>query len=275
MIPLRILLQGFLCYRDKTEIHFDDASLWMLAGLNGSGKSAVFDAVTYALFGGHRGGQRNAEELVNKESDGLVVELDFLRGGEVYRIKRTLKKAGRTTRQVLQRKDEVRRMKDESERGSPPIHPSSFILHPSGWEPVENTANQRGFDDWVRDNIGLNYDTFTSSVLLMQGRAEKLLNSDAGERRKVLAGIVDLERYEKLHRRADERRKHFREKADELQQKLDLVAEVTGEELTEADGRIAEGEARLEEARAAAEQRQRLKVQGERWADLRARLAEA
>ena len=95
MIPLRIHLHGFLCHRDRTEICFDDSSLWMLAGLNGSGKSAVFDAVTYALFGGHRGGQRNAEELINKESDGLVVELDFLRGDEVYRIKRTLKKQGR------------------------------------------------------------------------------------------------------------------------------------------------------------------------------------
>src|SRR5262249_36463835 len=46
MIPLRISLGGFLCYREPKEIAFDeDAPLWMLAGLNGSGKSAVFDAV--------------------------------------------------------------------------------------------------------------------------------------------------------------------------------------------------------------------------------------
>ena len=90
MIPRRILLQGFLCYREAKAIDFDDSPLWMLSGLNGSGKSAVFDAVTFALFGGHRGGQRNAEELINKESDGLLVELDFCLGDERYRIKRTL-----------------------------------------------------------------------------------------------------------------------------------------------------------------------------------------
>jgi DNA repair exonuclease SbcCD ATPase subunit len=254
MIPLRILLQGFLCYRDKTEIGFDDSSLWMLAGLNGSGKSAVFDAVTYALFGGHRGGKQNAEELINKESDGLVVELDFLRGNAVYRIKRTLKKSGRSTRQVLcQVEAEGKKV----------------------WQPVESTNNQTGFAKWVSDNIGLNYDTFTSSVLLMQGRAEKLLNSDASERRKVLAGIVDLERYEKLHKRADEERKRFRDRAEELKQRLELLAEVGEEELQQAEVRITEAEGRLEAARAAVEGRQRLKVLGERWADLRTKLAKA
>jgi DNA repair exonuclease SbcCD ATPase subunit len=256
MIPLRIHLHGFLCHRDRTEICFDDSSLWMLAGLNGSGKSAVFDAVTYALFGGHRGGQRNAEELINKESDGLIVELDFLRGDEVYRIKRTLKKQGRSTRQVL------RRMSAEGNGKS-------------AWQPIENTGNARGFDDWVRDTIGLTYETFTSSVLLMQGRAEKLLNADALDRRKVLAGIVDLERYENLHRRADEHRKKYKDKSEELEQKLALVAEVTEAELTEADGRIAAAGQGVEEVRAEVERRQRLRVQGERWADLRTKLARA
>ena len=58
----------------------------------------------------------------------------------------------------------------------------------------------REFDAWIRDNIGLNYETFTSSVLLLQGKAEKLLDSRPEGRREVLAGIVDLERYERLHR---------------------------------------------------------------------------
>src|SRR5262245_52954664 len=217
MIPQRILLQGFLCYRQRQELFFEDAPLWMLAGLNGSGKSAVFDGVTYALFGGHRGGKQNAEDLVNKECDGLVVEFDFQLGDDTFRVKRTLRKGGRSTRQLLHRL---------------PVEGQET------WVPVETTGTARGFDEWIKDHIGLNYETFTSSVLLMQGQADKLLNADGNERRKVLAGIVDLERYEKLHKRVDELRKKYRDLSEEMQKKLSVIAEVTDAEVTAADEKM-------------------------------------
>ena len=92
MIPLRVKLKGFLCYQDEQEIDFEGSSLWMLAGLNGSGKSAVFDAITYALFGHHRGGQTHAQELINKDSSDFLVEFDFGLDEQLYRIKRTLRR---------------------------------------------------------------------------------------------------------------------------------------------------------------------------------------
>ena len=51
MIPQRIKLSGFLSYKDEQEIRFHESPLWMLSGANGSGKSSIFDAVTFALFG--------------------------------------------------------------------------------------------------------------------------------------------------------------------------------------------------------------------------------
>src|SRR5262249_2052982 len=93
MIPHRVRLKGFLCYKDEQAIDFGgNATLWMLSGLNGSGKSAIFDAVTYALFGHHRGGGQHAHELINKDSDSMLVEFDFLLDGKEYRAKRTLKR---------------------------------------------------------------------------------------------------------------------------------------------------------------------------------------
>ena len=59
MIPQRVKLSGFLSYKDEQEIRFDESPLWMLSGTNGSGKSSIFDAVTFALFGHHRGGEWN------------------------------------------------------------------------------------------------------------------------------------------------------------------------------------------------------------------------
>src|SRR5438270_1839433 len=105
MIPQRVYLRGFLSYRDEQEVRFDGSSLWMLSGLNGSGKSSVFDAVTYALFGHHRGGRVEAHELINKDSNGAVIEFDFTQDGERYRARRTLQRDGkggaRGSQQVL------------------------------------------------------------------------------------------------------------------------------------------------------------------------------
>src|SRR5437899_12775941 len=64
----------------------------MLSGTNGSGKSSIFDAVTFALFGHHRGGSQSATELINKESNTLAVEFDFTLDKQLYRIKRTVRR---------------------------------------------------------------------------------------------------------------------------------------------------------------------------------------
>ena len=115
MIPQRVKMTGFLSYKDEQEVAFGSAPLWMLAGTNGSGKSSVFDGVTYALFGHHRGGSQNAVELVNKESNSMAVEFDFTLDGTLYRAKRTLRKSAKGatsgTQQILQ-----------NAAGGPPAH---------------------------------------------------------------------------------------------------------------------------------------------------------
>ena len=91
----RVRLRGFLSYKDEQEIGFNGKSLWMLAGSNGSGKSTVFDAITFALFGHHRGGSQHAQELINHDSSGLFVEFDFTLDGTTYRIRRTVTRTAR------------------------------------------------------------------------------------------------------------------------------------------------------------------------------------
>src|SRR5437870_10539267 len=107
MIPERVKLKGFLCYKEEQEISFDGASLWMLAGLNGSGKSTVFDGLTYALFGHHRGGSQDAQELINKDSDRAAVEFDFALDGQRFQAYRTVQLTkqgkGKGTQQIFRR----------------------------------------------------------------------------------------------------------------------------------------------------------------------------
>jgi DNA repair exonuclease SbcCD ATPase subunit len=248
-------LRGFLCYREEQEVDFSGSTLWMLAGLNGSGKSAIFDAVTYALFGHHRGGSQHAAELVNKDTDGLHVEFDFLLDGELYRAKRTLRKTnrGNTT-------------------GTQGIyHHQPIDGRPGRWDAVEDTNRKTEFDRWVRDHLGLTYETFTSSVLLLQGRAEKLLDSTAKGRFEVLAGIVDLDRYARLHAKADDRRRDLKAQAETLQNQLAAAPEVPAAERAAADEAISAAEEKLAAARAEVERWQAAEFQARRWAELQAK----
>jgi DNA repair exonuclease SbcCD ATPase subunit len=221
VIPQRVKLSGFLSYKDEQEVRFDGAQLWMLSGTNGSGKSSIFDAVTYALFGHHRGGSQSATELINKESNTLALEFDFTVEKNLYRIKRTVRRRPSgvaSTQQVLK------------------YHPNDITG--GEFEPIPETQLKAKFDGWVRDKIGLDYDTFTSSVLLLQGKSEKLLDSTPSGRAGVLARIVDLERYQKLHGKADEKRRERKGSVEAISNQLAGLRDVTDEELAAAVARI-------------------------------------
>jgi exonuclease SbcC len=259
VIPQRVKLKGFLCYKDEQSIDFEgNATLWMLSGLNGSGKSAIFDAVTYSLFGHHRGGGTGAHELINKDCDGLLVEFDFRLDGKTYRAKRTLKRDTKGGARGTQQMFRYETAKDGS----------------GGWLAVEGTGQKREFDGWVADNLGLDYDTFTSSVLLLQGKAEKLLDSKPEGRREVLASIVDLERFERLHREADDARKSQEGALKTLKNRLEALPPVEPLEVVEAQTRIAEAEEARQQARDEVERLHALGIQADNWGKLQQRLAD-
>lgn len=253
MIPQRIFLSGFLSYREEQEVLLDGSSLWMMSGLNGSGKSSIFDGITYALFGYHRGGTQNAVELINHDCDRLVVELDFLLDQNLYQARRTLSRKpdgkASATQQIYR------------------FHsPTS-----SEKEPISGTNRKTEFNEWVRDNIGLTYDTFTSSVLLLQGRAEKLLDSTAKGRFDVLAGIVDLDRFRRLHERADNRRKELKAKVETLEHQLEGMPEIGKEQLDEIEAKIKDAQEVLEKAQKEVERLQELQRRSKQWQDLEQR----
>ena len=258
MIPKRVRLGGFLCYKDEQEVRFDGSSLWMLAGLNGSGKSSIFDAVTYALFNSHRGGSSSAVDLINKDAKSLTVEFDFELQKTLYQIRRTYRRDNKGGGSGTQQISEYR----PAEGGG------------GSWAAVPDTSLAAGFKKWVDEHVGLTYDIFTSSVLLRQGHAEKLLDAKPGERAKVLSGIVDMDRFIGLHVKADESRKKAKAEQEATAGQLQGVPEVVEIEWVAAENRIAEAEDTVREAEAAVEQLKELEYTAMKWADLRKKQAE-
>ncbi len=254
MIPLRIRLKGFLSYRDEQVIEFDDAPLWVLGGPNGSGKSSVFDAITYALFGAHRGGKSGDVDLIHKQADRLEVVFEFRVDSDTYRIHRTYSRprgsarSGRSTRNAYRR-------------------------DPSGnWQPLPDTESDKGFDKWIESVLGFDHDTFTSSVLLLQGQAEKLLDSTPEGRRKVLNHAVGIERYERLAEIAKDRLRRVERECEATLQQLEMVPPDLEEQLAAVTARRQELENTRDEHQRNLTQLEELRRQAERAAELRQKL---
>ena len=87
MIPLRITLKNFMCYRDKVPtLNLENIQIACLTGDNGHGKTAIFDSITWALWGKSR--SRTQEELVHQGQDTMRVDLDFISQSQEYRVTR-------------------------------------------------------------------------------------------------------------------------------------------------------------------------------------------
>ncbi len=181
MIPRRLYLKGFMCYREETEICFTGPSIWALCGANGAGKSTVFDAMLFALYGEHRMGKQNVEALIHRGAESFIVEFDFAMGENVYRVKRTFSRKKKGTMLALHLSG-----------------PDAPVPGRAGPQQFPGTETKDGFDSWVLRNVGLNANTFRVAVLLMQGQSDVLLKLGGAEKHDVLTQIIDLSRYEAL-----------------------------------------------------------------------------
>lgn len=212
MIPVEVTLRNFMCYDDNEgepfRFNFRDHRLWSICGDNGAGKSAIFDAITYTLFGRHRGGERRDEELIRKGANEMACSFSFEHYSRLFRVTRTIKrKVKRSGEVAFDRACEL----------------DWFDTDSGAWREVSGSSTVTGLEDYVRTSLlGFDYDTFISSVLLLQGESDKLLRSKASDRFNYLSGILDLRRYARLEKIAWSRAKTFRDQhqlmADSLQE---------------------------------------------------------
>src|SRR5512141_1015380 len=93
MIPDKLRLHNFMCYRGEQSLDFSGIHLACLAGDNGHGKSALLDAMTWAIWG--RARSRRDDDLVALGETDMWVDFEFELGGLRYRIWRQRSRKGR------------------------------------------------------------------------------------------------------------------------------------------------------------------------------------
>jgi DNA repair exonuclease SbcCD ATPase subunit len=233
MIPKLIVLENFLSFGSPaTEIVFaDDEPLWVIGGPNGVGKSAVFDAMTYALFAEHRGGASDHASLVRHGANGFRVIFEFEFNGMDYRITRNRPRSGRPTQRVERRAGD------------------------GGWAPVELPAaagRQDAVKLWAERILGLGFSAFRASVLLRQGEADAIITAGATERLTILKKVIGAERYESLSNTVHAAAKRCKDRFEDLQTQLNGLTPVTDDEVQAAQEELAQAEIALSAARTAA-----------------------
>src|SRR5262252_4921930 len=200
MRPLRLLLDGFGCYRQAAEADFSDVEFFALVGPTGSGKSTVIDGLCFALYGTvPRWGRENAiAHALAPAANACRVCLVFEAAGARYAAVRALARDARG--QVHTREARL----DRLEESVPSDARISDILQ-AVTEPLAEGPDQ--VKARVQELLGLSYEHFTQSVLLPQGRFAEFLHTEPRKRQDLLVELLAFGVYEQIGQRARERAK--------------------------------------------------------------------
>ena len=223
MLPISLSLSNFLSYRDAAPtLHLDGIRVACLCGPNGNGKSALLDAVTWALWGKARG-QRH-EQLLHHGQTEMQVELVFDVGSERYRISRRYSQARRNPQSSLELA----------------VQTADGEFRAITGDTIRATEGQ------IERLINMDYVTFVNSAFLLQGRADEFTMATPGVRKDVLAKVLGLGRYDELSERARLHGRDARAKLDANAVNVDRLreraakADETRTSLTEAERELDE-----------------------------------
>ena len=190
MRPLKLTIAGFGPYAGVQELDFEKLGkngLYLITGDTGAGKTTIFDAITFALFGEASGENREPGMLRSKYAkpeDPTYVELTFAYDGKVYSIRRN---------------PEYERPKTRG-TGTTSRKAEAVLTYPDG----AVVTKLKDVDKAVREIIGLTRDQFAQVAMISQGDFRKLLQADTVERQKIFRDIFGTELFVTLQRQLKE-----------------------------------------------------------------------
>ena len=207
MKPLKLTLSAFGPYAGRTTIDFSrlcENGIFLITGDTGAGKTTIFDAISFALYGEGSGGkERRASKSFRSDyaarDTETYVELEFRHRQHTYRLKRN---------PVYLR---------QSRRGD------DLVEQKAAAELTELDTGEcwTGTDevkDRAQELIGLTQDQFAQTVMIAQGDFLKILNARSDDRKKLFQQLFNTSLYADLQKKAKEKCSA----AAQLQKELDL-----------------------------------------------------
>lgn len=208
MRPLKLIMSAFGPYAGSTEVDFTslgERGLYLITGDTGAGKTTIFDAITFALYGEASGEIREASMLRSNYADEKTptfVELSFVLGGKEYRVRRN------------------------PEYNRPKARGEGFTLQKSDAELTlpdgKIITRQKDVNQQIVEILGIDRSQFTRIAMIAQGDFRKLLFASTEERKKIFQKLFHTHLYqsvqEELKRISAQMRKEFEKASASLDQ---------------------------------------------------------
>lgn len=180
MRPLYLEMTAFGSYAAKTELPFEKLThgLYLVTGDTGAGKTTIFDAIMFALYGTASGGERSTDMLhcdyVPKSED-TVVRLRFSQGGKAYTVTRSIHFSRKRGQENQYGDGKVDALLEEPDR--PPTEGATKV-----------TAR-------IEELLGLNAEQFRKIIMLAQGKFKEFLDADSDKKNEILGKLFDNSEY--------------------------------------------------------------------------------
>ena len=187
MRPIKLIMSAFGPYASKTVLNLDELGtngLYLITGDTGAGKTTIFDAITFALYGEASGDNRESTMFRSKYASAdtpTEVELTFIYAGKEYYIKRN---------------PEYDRPKTRGE-GFTTEKANAELHYPDG----RVVTKLREVDRAVEEIMGIDRNQFTQIAMIAQGDFLKLLLASTDDRKKIFQKIFRTRCYYVLQER--------------------------------------------------------------------------
>lgn len=184
MRPLRLTITGFGPYKKETVLDMESlgsGGLYLITGDTGAGKTFIFDAITYALYGEMSGSgrdNRNVRSQYVSDGEKTEVELVFNYAGKRYKVTRN---------------PEYNRAKSRGE-GFTKQTAGATLIKPDG----SVTEGPSKVTEEIRTILGIDRGQFCNIVMIAQGEFRKVLNAGTDERQRLFRKLFNTQPYNRL-----------------------------------------------------------------------------
>ncbi len=206
MRPVKLTISAFGPYAKKTVLDFGKLGtqgLYLVTGDTGAGKTTIFDAITYALYGEASGKYRKSDMFRSKYAESSMdtyVELEFWCKGKIYIVKRVPR---------------YERAKVRGE-GTTLQNESAQLTMEDGRIITKTTEVTKA----VEEILGVNKEQFTQIAMIAQGDFLKLLLASTEERIGIFRQIFSTEKFEALQRQINEDFKLVNRECEDLRNSI-------------------------------------------------------